>query len=317
MAPALHTCIRRHTQPVQGNPMTTTAVPASTVEVTTHPAPLWAAHSAPVGPMLSMFDPLFVGIDEFGEPVYLDVIYRNLLAAGEPGGGKSGLLNLVAAHAALSDNTRLVLFDGKLVELGPWEDIADEFVGLDVDHAIDTLYRLLEVAKNRYAWIRAKRRRKVSREDRMSVIVIIIDELAMFSTVLGTKAQQEEFSNVLRGLVSLGRACGMPVVAATQRPSWDIIPASLRDLFGFRAAFRCTSLNSSNIILGQGWAEQGFNANDISPTNQGECFLLAEGGIPKRMKAAYLSDTDIYAIADYAAWTRRPTGITVPGTAAA
>ncbi|MFE9916617.1 FtsK/SpoIIIE domain-containing protein [Micromonospora sp. NPDC005553] len=262
----------------------------------------------PVGPGLSMFDPIFIGIDEFGQPVYLDVIYRNLLTAGEPGGGKSGLINNICGHAALCDNTRLVLFDAKLVELGPWRDLADAFIGPDIDQAIDVLRRLLVVATNRYTWLLANRRRKLADGDGMSVIVTIIDELAMFSTVLGTKAQQEEFSTLLRGLVSLGRACGMPVVAATQRPSWDIIPASLRDLFGYRAAFRCTSLNSSNIILGQGWAEQGYTASDISPTNQGAAYLLAEGGVPRRIKAAYLTDTDIYNIADYAAWTRRPVG---------
>ncbi|MET8353459.1 MULTISPECIES: FtsK/SpoIIIE domain-containing protein [unclassified Micromonospora] len=266
------------------------------------------ADAVPVGPGLSMFDPIFIGIDEFGQPVYLDVIYRNLLTAGEPGGGKSGLINNICGHAALCDNTRLVLFDAKLVELGPWRDLADAFIGPDIYQGIDVLRRLLVVATNRYAWLLANRRRKLADGDGMSVIVTIIDELAMYSTVLGTKQQQEEFSTLLRGLVSLGRACGMPVVAATQRPSWDIIPASLRDLFGYRAAFRCTSLNSSNIILGQGWAEQGYTASDISPTNQGAAYLLAEGGVPRRIKAAYLTDTDIYNIADYAAWTRRPTG---------
>ncbi len=265
------------------------------------------ADRVPVGPGMSMFDPMFVGVDEFGEAVSLDVVYRNLLAAGEPGGGKSGLLNLAAGTAALCDHTRLVLFDAKLVELGPWRHIADEFVGLDIDHALSVLRRLLIVARNRYAWLLAHDRRKVDRGDDLTVIVTIIDELAMYSTVLGTKAQQEEFTTLLRGLVSLGRACGMPVVAATQRPSWDIIPASLRDLFGFRAAFRCTTVGSSNVILGQGWAEQGYNATDISPTNQGAAYLLAEGGFPRRIKAAYLSDADIYAIADYAAWLRRPT----------
>ncbi|MFE9190586.1 FtsK/SpoIIIE domain-containing protein [Micromonospora sp. NPDC007208] len=270
------------------------------------------AEAVPVGPGLSMFDPIFIGIDEFGQPVYLDVIYRNLLTAGEPGGGKSGLINNICGHAALCDNTRLVLFDAKLVELGPWRDLADAFIGPDIDQGIDVLRRLLVVATNRYAWLLANRRRKLADGDGMSVIVTIIDELAMFSTVLGTKTQQEEFSTLLRGLVSLGRACGMPVVAATQRPSWDIIPASLRDLFGYRAAFRCTSLNSSNIILGQGWAEQGYTASDIAPTNQGAAYLLAEGGVPRRIKAAYLTDTDIYNIADYAAWTRRPNGTSTP-----
>src|SRR5688572_18686410 len=65
------------------------------------------ADPVPVGPGLSMFDPMFIGIDEFGHHVTLDTVYHNLLIAGEPGGGKSGLVNLAAATAALSDNTRL------------------------------------------------------------------------------------------------------------------------------------------------------------------------------------------------------------------
>ena len=92
----------------------------------------------PAGPALSMFDPIYVGLDEYGAPVTTRIIYRNLLAAGEPGGGKSGLLNTLTAHAALAVADRLVLFDGKQVELGMWDLIADEFVGPDLDHAIIT-----------------------------------------------------------------------------------------------------------------------------------------------------------------------------------
>ncbi|MEV4534672.1 FtsK/SpoIIIE domain-containing protein [Asanoa sp. NPDC049518] len=277
-------------------------------------APIGPPRSVPVGPMLSMFDPMFIGIDEFGEPVYLDVVYHNLLVAGEPGGGKSVLLNNVTATGALAENTRLVLFDAKVVELGPWEDIADEFVDADIDKALSVLRRLLTVALNRYAWLRANRRRKISRNDGLSVILTIIDELFMFSKVLGTKQQQEQFDELLLAVVALGRACGMPVVAATQRPAFDIIPTTLRDVFGYRAAFRSTTVGSSNVILGQGWAEQGYNALDISPENPGEAFLLADGGIPRRIKVAYLSDKEIYQLADYAACIRRPTGIT-PTTA--
>ena len=64
--------------------------------------PALSPGTVPVGPLLSMYDPIFIGVDEFGAPVYTKLIYRNLLAAGEPGGGKSGLLNTFAAHAALS-----------------------------------------------------------------------------------------------------------------------------------------------------------------------------------------------------------------------
>ena len=109
----------------------------------------------------------------------------------------------------------------------------------------------------------------------------------------------------------------MPVIAATQRPSVDIIPKSLRDLFGYRAAFRCTSTGSSDIILGDGWSAAGFTATDISPSNPGECLLIAEGGVPERVKVSYLSDADIIALADYAAWTRRTGSLPTAGPATA
>ena len=282
----------------------------------TGPAP--STGTIPVGPMLSMYDPIHIGGDEFGQPTAIRLIYRNLLAAGEPGGGKSGLLNTLAAHVALSVNSRMVLFDGKQVELGMWDDIADEFVGPDLGHAIITLLRLQKVMDNRYSWLRAQRRRKIEPSDGLSVITSIFDEIALFATVLGTEQEQKLFVSLLRDLVARGRAAAMPVIAATQRPSVDIIPKSLRDLFGYRAAFRCTSAGSSNIILGDGWSEAGFTATDISPLNQGEALLIAEGGIPQRIKVAYLSDHDITALADYAAWTRRtPPPATTAGPAIA
>jgi S-DNA-T family DNA segregation ATPase FtsK/SpoIIIE len=253
---------------------------------------------------LSMFDPVHVGLDEFGLPLWIKVIYKNLLAAGEPGGGKSALMNILTAHAALSDRSRLVLFDGKQVELGMWDEVADEFVGPDIGHAIITLRRLQRVMDNRYTWLHAHRRRKIAPGDGMTVITAVFDEIALFSTVLGTKQQQEEFITLLRDLVARGRAAGIIVIAATQRPSIDIIPKSLRDLFGYRAAFRCTSDGSSDIILGDGWSGRGYTATEILPTSQGVALLIAEGGTPQRIKTAYLSDDDIIQLAAYAKWKR-------------
>jgi DNA segregation ATPase FtsK/SpoIIIE, S-DNA-T family len=270
--------------------------------------PAAATGGIPAGPALSMFEPIYTGIDEFGHPVTIRLIYKNILAAGEPGGGKSGLLNPLTAHAALSACARLVLFDGKRVELGMWDEVADEFVGPDLDHAIITLRRLQRVMDNRYEWLHAHRRRKIEPGDGITVITSVFDEIALYSTVLGVKAQQDDFVTLFRDLVARGRAAAMPVIAATQRPSVDIIPKSLRDLFGYRAAFRCTSTGSSDIILGDGWSGSGYSATDIPPTNPGEGFLIAEGGTPQRIKAAYLSDADIIALASYAAQARR-TGI--------
>lgn len=262
-------------------------------------------HTIPVG-SLSMFDPVFVGIDEYGDQTHLPMIYRNLLIGGEPGGGKSSLLSTIIAHAALSCDSRLCLLDGKQVELGQWAECADVFVGPDLDHAIGTLQRLQTVMDNRYAFLLSRRERKIVRGHALAPIVCAIDEIAYFSATVGQRHEQERFIACLRDLMARGRAVGVIVVAATQRPSVDIIPTSLRDIFGWRFATRCTTEGSSDIILGRGWADAGYNAQRIAPEDQGTGLLIGEGGIPRLVKAAYLTDDDICRIARYARWLRTP-----------
>ena len=142
---------------------------------------------------------MYIGIDEFGQPVYVSMIFRNLLAGSEPGGGKSTLLNLIVAHAALSPDCRLVLLDGKQVELGQWEACADVFVGPDIDHALATLRRLQTVMNNRYAYLHSQGRRKITRRDAFSPILVTIDELAYFSATVGDRKTQEAFSSPAAG----------------------------------------------------------------------------------------------------------------------
>jgi DNA segregation ATPase FtsK/SpoIIIE, S-DNA-T family len=253
---------------------------------------------------LSMFDRVFLGMDEDGHRVEPELVYRNILIGGEPGGGKSVALNNVVAHAALSPDCRLWLFDGKQVELGLWADVAEVFIGNDLGECLDAMRELQALMDARYGWLRGQRRRKVVQSDRADVIVAVIDEVAYYSATVGRKQDQEEFSRLLRDVVARGRAAGVIVVAATQRPSVDIIPTSLRDLFGYRLAFRCTTEISSDIILGHGWAKAGYDASTIAPEDRGVGWLRAEGDIPTRIKSAYLSDEQIYDLVDYAAWLR-------------
>jgi S-DNA-T family DNA segregation ATPase FtsK/SpoIIIE len=159
---------------------------------------------------------------------------------------------------------------------------------------------------NRYLYLDLDpgNRRKISRGDSFLAILLAVDEIAYFSATAGDKKSQEQFSALLRDLVARGRAVGIIVVAATQRPSSDIIPTSLRDLFAWRFAGRCTTDVSSDIVLGHGWAARGWSSNTISPTNPGAGLLIAEGGTPQLVKTAYLSDADCGRIARYAATVR-------------
>ena len=273
----------------------------------TVPAALRDTPTVPVGACLSIFDPIFLGIDEYGQPVYLPMIYRNILIGGEPGAGKSSLLNTIVGHAALCPDVRLCLLDGKQVELGLWADCADVFVGPDIDHANRTLKRVQTVMDNRYAYLLSRKRRKIGPNDLFGQILVACDEIAYFSATVDDKTKRELFAALLRDIVARGRAVGIIVAAATQRPSSDIIPTSLRDLFAWRFAGRCTTDVSSDIVLGHGWAARGYSSNTVDPNNQGCGYLIAEGGIPALIKAAYMTDADIIRVADYATWIRRHT----------
>ena len=84
----------------------------------------------------SMFDPVHLGRDEYGEHVHVNLAERNMLLGGEPGAGKSSGLNLITAHGALSHDCKLILVDGKQVELGLWRACADMFIGPSIKDAI-------------------------------------------------------------------------------------------------------------------------------------------------------------------------------------
>jgi len=57
-------------------------------------------------------------------------------------------------------------------------------------------------------------------------------------------------------------------------------------------------------VLGHGWASQGYNAALIDPEARGVAWLLAEDGLPRRVKAAYLDDAQVAALARRAACLR-------------
>jgi DNA segregation ATPase FtsK/SpoIIIE, S-DNA-T family len=257
----------------------------------------------PVMP-LSMWNPVHLGTDELGNRVELALAERNKLVGGEPGAGKSVAMQLIVAHAALSADCHLILVDGKRVELGLWRDCAERFIGPSIDEAIDTLHWLQGQIDERTEWLLDHKMRKLTPGLGWPFYLMAIDEIAYYSATVGTSIQQKEFNACNRDVVARGRAPGIIPVEATQRPSADIIPTSLRDLFGYRWAFRCSTEASSDTILGHGWANAGYCATDIDPKARGVGWLRAEDGIPRRVKAAYLTDEQIIELAAFAATAR-------------
>jgi S-DNA-T family DNA segregation ATPase FtsK/SpoIIIE len=242
---------------------------------------------------LSIFDPIHLGTDPLGRPVTVQLAYRNLLLGGLPGSGKSAGMANVLGHAALCTDVDLILLDGKDLDLPIWDPLAIESVGADVPVAIELLTRLQTDMAATYLQLRAAGLDKIPRAWERRMRLIVVDELAMYLSVYGTPAEQKQFATLLRDLVARGRAAGLMVVAATQRPSADLIPTSLRDLFAYRWALRCANKDSSDIILGPGWAKEGYDASQLDPSIEGLGYLLAEGGTPIKFRAAYLTRADI------------------------
>ncbi|MDP8927472.1 MAG: FtsK/SpoIIIE domain-containing protein [Actinomycetota bacterium] len=260
----------------------------------------------------TLWAPVPVGVDENGGVVEMALPEHNLLLGGEPGAGKSAALSQLVAAAALDPQTYLWLLDGKLVELAVWRDAANANIGTEVDEAIDLLREVQRQMDARYAELLEQQARKIHPLSGHALHVVVCDELAHYLSA-GDRRQTAAFTEVLRDLVSRGRAAGVIVLAATQKPSSDVVPTSIRDLFGYRWAFRCASPHASDTILGQGWASQGYNAATIDPALRGVGWLLHEGGIPIRLRAYYLDDATLADIAQRAARLRADTASAEPG----
>ena len=290
--------IRLVVDPARHDHVTLTITWRDPFEAAALPCPLVAA---------SHFDawkPIPVGVDEEGEIVTLSLPEHNVLFGAEPGGGKSVALSVLVAAFALDPTVTLWLFDGKLVELAPWLDCAKRFVGPDIELAISVLEELRTEMDDRYRDLLARKVRKVTPGDGLGLHVVAIDELALYVAGVDKKLASR-FSELLRDLVARGRAAGIIVLAATQKPSIDIVPSALRDLFGFRWALRCATREASDTVLGSGWSSGGFSAADIDPARRGVGLLLHEGGTPIRLRSFHLTDADVGVLSVRAAALRR------------
>lgn len=267
--------------------------------------------SEPAGPWpwlgrqhTDLFAPVPIGVDEHGAEVAISLFEHNLLVGGEPGAGKSVLLSLLVAAGALDRSCELYLFDPKLVELGLWKKAADCFVGPSLAEATVALSVLHAEMAHRFEMLDALKDRKIdAARHGLGLVLVVIDELHSYLTSSDKKAVAA-FSDSLRDLVARGRAAGIVVVAATQKPAADVVPSALRDLFSCRLALRCVTKEASDTILGSGWATNGYSASEIDPSARGVGLLLAERALPRRLRCHFLDDDQVKAVAARAAVRR-------------
>jgi S-DNA-T family DNA segregation ATPase FtsK/SpoIIIE len=107
------------------------------------------------------------------------------------------------------------------VELAAWERCAERLVGPDIGAAIELLEAVQAEMEDRYCELLMRGLRKIA--PGLPLHVVVCDELA-FYLAAEDKAQRTRFAELLRDLVARGRAAGVIVLAATQKPSAEAVP---------------------------------------------------------------------------------------------
>lgn len=254
------------------------------------------------------------GVTEHGDPLALGLLESNALLGGIPGSGKSGGATALLAGISRLESTALIGLDPKRVELSPWKERFSVIAKTD-DHASFVLASVEAEMERRYTWLDENGLKKFSAEmfsPERPLLVVFIDELADLVSVGVTKEEkdQESFrSTRVRRLIAKGRAAGVVVVTATQKPQSDVIPTALRDLIQQRVGFATTNAAMTETILGAGMAQNGGLSHQIAASEKGVCFVVnEESRVPVRARAAWIPDEDVAGIAAQTAHLRIPLG---------
>ena len=218
----------------------------------------------------------------------------HLLIAGTTGSGKSVCMNsliLSLLYKARPDEVKLIMIDPKMVELGIYNGIPHLYVPVVTDpkKAAGALqWSVVEMLKRYRAFSEIgvrdldayNRIQKEQGEETLPRVVIVIDELADLMLV-ASKDVEESICRVAQ----MGRAAGMHLVIATQRPSADVITGLMKANIPSRIAFAVSSALESRIILDQGGAEKliGFGDMLYSPIGSGK---------PTRIQGSFVSDEE-------------------------
>ena len=120
--------------------------------------------------------------------------------------------------------------------------------------------------------------------ERMPYLVVIIDELADLMMT-----SPEDVEGVLCRLAQMGRAAGIHLIIATQRPSVDVLTGLIKANVPARIAFAVSSLTDSRVILDMPGAERLLGRGDM-------LFLPPDAAKPVRIQGAYIEDNDVHYI---------------------
>ena len=226
----------------------------------------------------------------------------HMLIAGTTGSGKSVCMNSIIIsllYKAGPEDVKLIMVDPKMVELGIYNSIPHLLIPVVTDpkKAAGSLQWAVTEMLRRYKMMSDVGVRDlesynsiVTAEEggqKLPQVVIIIDELADLMLV----AAKEVEDSICR-IAQMGRAAGMHLIIATQRPSADVITGLMKANIPSRIAFSVASSMESRIILDTMGAEKLVGKGDM-------LYAPIGCGKPLRVQGCFVTDSEVEAVAGY------------------
>ena len=242
-----------------------------------------------------------LGKDISGKNYCVDITKMpHILIAGETGAGKSVCINSIITSLlfkATPEELKMIMIDPKVVELSMFKNLPHLLVPVvtEAKKAASALNWAVSEMTSRYKLFAEKGARDIKRfntitdedQEPLPRIVVIIDELAELMM-----AAPREVEDAICRIAQLGRAAGIHLIVATQRPSVNVITGIIKANISSRIAFKVNSGVDSRTILDQNGAEKLLGNGDM---------LYHPTGAPRpiRLQGCFLSDNDIEAVTEY------------------
>ena len=263
-----------------------------------------------------------VGKDISGKAVVANLAKMpHLLIAGTTGSGKSVMTNTLISsllYRNAPSDMKLIIVDPKQVEMAQYQDIPHLLTPIitSTEKALSAMKWAVGEMERRYTLMAEEKVKNIgdynakiaksdnakvtkpddtAKEGKMPYIVIIIDEMADLMMMAG-----KDLEMLIVRIAQKGRAAGIHLVLATQRPEVKVITGLIKANIPGRIAFAVGSQMDSRIMLDQGGAEKLLGKGDM-------LLLTTEMmGKPRRIQGAWASDDDIAKVTDFLRAQRSP-----------
>ena len=244
---------------------------------------------------------LEIGRCEDGTPWNLKIHGTHVLISGVTGSGKGSVIwstiraLLPAIRAGLVE---VWAVDPKRMELSFGRSMFARYAAAP-DDAVALLEDAATLMQDRADAYAGKVRSHTPTRD-APFILVVVDEVAFLTAYHPSNDVKKPVKNHLATLTSQGRSVGVGVMAALQDPRKEVL--EIRNLFPDKIALRMDEKTQVDMVLGDGARDRGAYADQISSapaTGAGVGYVLLEGSRdPARVRAAYVTDTDIDHMSD-------------------